>query len=827
MKTIKKLCLLLLCLGVVGGAAACDMSMLSSMMGGESVESQVESTESEDVGSSEILNNDAIKDKWDQALQASKFNNVTFTYMVIFSGGCSHEDGQEDGVAYFDGDKVAFSENGSIPTLMTSEEIEAFRNIYIGTTLALLENSASFKLDNVTGRFASSEKIVYTVNVMGTEATITATDVSVAFDRDGNLFDISCNMRQDFVEDGEAKFFEMSANFTFTNYGTTVIYPDIVGGKPDSGNPDDGGKPEEDVTGGVVTNEGWLKVFENTMSATNFTLTVTDYRYYRDGTDAENRYTANFDGNTFMLTHGNKTQYYAQEGSGVYCYEEDDENIWVRSLYDEEVQFGQEAVTRIIQGFESSYFLFDYEEEPLGCYTAYNITAKNRYGIHETYYRVQIGIRDGYIYHITLEGDAKDEDGATVGGYRMMLAFTNRNTTEVILPTIDIETPGNPDSGETVPKEGVTEEGWREAFDNTFAADNYTLTITSNPSFIGGSQQYVAKFDGNALMFEQGNQILYYGKDGDEIYCYEQSDRHTWVKSLYEGEVYFGGAAAQLLFGVFRDLYSVFPYQGPHALDYYMSENLTVQYQDGHEETFHRVQIGIRDGYIYHINLEIAEKDENGNIVSSHRWMFAFSNRNTTVVTLPVDVETQVSTEEWNAAMEFAVNTNNVTAYMETTYDYDDDTLDNSSESWMALTENATHQWGTGHEQYYAKEDGVDYKYSLRKDGLWERSEVGVEVTYTNYRMASVIDPIRGLYENCGYNEEKGTYFLEAAEVDAGNGTMVTLRNIEIGFRDGMLTYLTFEMDMMNSEGEKTVTVKTVIAFWDYGTTEVDVPQVA
>ena len=176
--------------------------------------------------------------------------------------------------------------------------------------------------------------------------------------------------------------------------------------------------------------------------------------------------------------------------------------------------------------------------------------------------------------------------------------------------------------------------------------------------------------------------------------------------------------------------------------------------------------------------------------------------------------------------MEYAVNTNNVTAYMGYTYDYDDDTLDRSTESWMELKENATHQWGTGTEQYYAKEDGVDYAYRLTKEGLWEKSEVGVEVTYTNYRMASVIDPLRSLYENCGYDEEKGTYFLEAAEVDAGNGTMTTLRNIEIGFRDGELTYLSFEMDMMNSDGEKTATVKVVIGLWDYGTTDFDLPQI-
>ncbi len=642
MKTIKKLSLLLLCLGVVGGAAACDMSMLSSMMGGASVDSQVESTNGEGV-SSEIIDNNTAQDKWNEAIKEDRFNNVTFGYSVVFAG----EEKANTGIAYLDGDKAAFSEDGRAPEWMTEGETEALRNVYIRTTLAVLENFKAFAYDVVTDTFVSTEAVMYSVNVMGIDAKITANDIRVWFGADNNITGISCNMKQDFVEGGTAKTLEMQATFTFTNYGTTVIDPDIIGGNPDGGEenkpeggeegdkpgdvnpdiedipPENENKPEDEIIKEAVTEEGWREAFENTLAASNFTLTVSDYRDYAQGTT--DNYTANFDGDTLMLTQGNKTQYYAKEGDAVYCYEESG-HAWEKSVYDGEVLFGQETVQNLFGGFKDLYSFFDYQPEPLGYYDAYNITVKNRYGIDETYYRVQIGIKDGYIYHINLGGLVKDEDGATIGEY---------------------------------------------------------LT------------------------------------------------------------------------------------------------------------------------------------------------MFAFSNRNTTVVTLPVtDWETQATEEEWTAAMEFAVNTNNVTAYMGYTYDYDDDTLDRSTESWMKLKENATHQWGTGTEQYYAKEDGVDYAYRLTKEGLWEKSEVGVEVTYTNYRMASVIDPLRSLYENCGYDEEKGTYFLEAAEVDAGNGTMTTLRNIEIGFRDGELTYLSFEMDMMNSDGEKTATVKIVIELWDYGTTDFDLPQV-
>lgn len=643
MNKMKKLCLLLLCLGVVGGTAACDMSMLGGMLGGSSVESGVESTDSE-VVSSEIIDNNTAQDKWNEAIKEDRFNNVTFGYSVVFAG----EEKVNTGIAYLDGDKAAFSEDGRAPKWMTGEETEALRNVYIGTTLAVLENFKAFAYDVVTDTFVSTEAVMYSVDVMGIDAKITANDIRVWFGADNNITGISCHMKQDFVEGGTAKTLEMQATFTFTNYGTTVIDPDIIGGNPDGGEEN---KPE----GG-------------------------------------------------------------EEG-----------------------------------------------DKP--------------------------GDVNPDIEDIPPENENKPED-------------------EII-------------------KEAVTEEGWREAFDNSFAADNYTLTITNEIYSTNSNGRYTAKFNGNVLQYSEGNKTLYYEKDGDAIYCYEEGDYHTWVKSLCDSEVYFGGAATQLLFGVFRDMYSHFAYQGPYLLDYYLSENLTVQYQDGHEETFYRVQIGIENGYIYHINLEGATKGENGDILTGYRWMFAFSNRDTTAVTLPVtDVETKVTAKKWNAAMEYAVNANNVTAYMGYTYDYDDDTLDRSTESWMKLKENATHQWGTGTEQYYAKEDGVDYAYRLTKEGLWEKSEVGVEVTYTNYRMASVIDPLRSLYENCGYDEEKGTYFLEAAEVDAGNGTMTTLRNIEIGFRDGELTYLSFEMDMMNSDGEKTATVKVVIGLWDYGTTDFDLPQI-
>ena len=83
MNKMKKLCLLLLCMGIVGGTAACDMSALTSMLGGESVDSQVESTGSEET-SSEIPDGDGAQDQWNEAIKEDKFNNLSSFFYVLF-----------------------------------------------------------------------------------------------------------------------------------------------------------------------------------------------------------------------------------------------------------------------------------------------------------------------------------------------------------------------------------------------------------------------------------------------------------------------------------------------------------------------------------------------------------------------------------------------------------------------------------------------------------------------------------------------------------------------------------------------------------------------
>ena len=200
MNKMKKLCLLLLCMGVVGGTAACDMGMLGGMLGGSSAESEVESVAGEssstdNTESSEIPDSSDMQDAWDEATKEENFNNVTFSYSVVFKGQTK----VNTGTAYLDGDKGAYIEGDGDLELMEEEEAEAIRNIYVKTVLAVLDNFTSFTYDFVTNTFVSTAEIVYTVNVMGMEAKITANGVRVWFDGDGNVSAISCDMKHEFI----------------------------------------------------------------------------------------------------------------------------------------------------------------------------------------------------------------------------------------------------------------------------------------------------------------------------------------------------------------------------------------------------------------------------------------------------------------------------------------------------------------------------------------------------------------------------------------------------------------------------------------------------
>ena len=116
-----------------------------------------------------------------------------------------------------------YQEGASILETMDAEELAALRNIYVNTTLAVVNNFSSFTYDAVKGAFVSKEPIVYMVNVMEYVATITASNVEVKLDSNKNISEITCDMKHEYTEHGREEELMMKATFTFTDYGTTVV----------------------------------------------------------------------------------------------------------------------------------------------------------------------------------------------------------------------------------------------------------------------------------------------------------------------------------------------------------------------------------------------------------------------------------------------------------------------------------------------------------------------------------------------------------------------------------------------------------------------------
>lgn len=156
------------------------------------------------------------KAEWDEMIVLSNFDNVTFTTYAKFKSGYS--EGPHFNVFELDG------ENGNADGVpMEAESIEAIRTMQLETVLAIVENYENFTYDNNKKTYISNADISYNVTVLGYDATITVKNVYVEVDADKNLSKITCEMTQDFVEGGNPQKYVFDAEFTFENYGTTVV----------------------------------------------------------------------------------------------------------------------------------------------------------------------------------------------------------------------------------------------------------------------------------------------------------------------------------------------------------------------------------------------------------------------------------------------------------------------------------------------------------------------------------------------------------------------------------------------------------------------------
>ena len=157
------------------------------------------------------------KAEWEAMSSVSNFDNITFITDVTFISGYSSI-GPHYNVYKLDGENA--SADGE---LMNAEGVSALRTVYLETTLAIVENFEKFIYAETYKCYVSIENITYNITILGYEATITVKDAYVELDADKNLAKITCEMTQEFLENSVSKKYVLDVEFTFENYGTTVV----------------------------------------------------------------------------------------------------------------------------------------------------------------------------------------------------------------------------------------------------------------------------------------------------------------------------------------------------------------------------------------------------------------------------------------------------------------------------------------------------------------------------------------------------------------------------------------------------------------------------
>ena len=808
MNKMKKLCLLLLCLGVVGGAAACDMSMLESMMGGAGVNSEVASTEGESASTesaSEIPGSADMQDKWDEATKEEKFNNVKFSYRVVFSGQAE----ENIGTAYLDGDKVAYMDGSGDLELMGPEEAEALRNVYVNTVLAVLDNFASFSHDVESDTFVANNAIVYTVNVMGMEAKITATDVRVHFDGDGNVSMINCNMRQDFVEGGTAQTLEMQASFAFTDYGKVVIDPELGKEDPDYGeseNPDGG----EDV----LTKAQWDAAFENTYATSNVTMNVWREDEYLDPNyepySMEYTHKYDYDKLESIQTFLNQTVYYAKEGEKVFAYNKKD-GVWTKEEVSYEVGFSLEAAREIFSPVQVQYDAFTYDETR-GCYVAKDFTLINPSNREETYSEFRVRIVDGYIVEIGGDGIMM-KDGEVSGTAHVMYSFSDYGTTKVELPKIE-------------EAELTDEEVWHAAFEATYAYESATMKIGGKHTFDDGKeemQDITYKAAPNVLMLVQTNGYTnYYSREGEKNYMYSMSNGE-WEKRDCSGEAPVGSAILKMNLTPFEELYEHFAYDEKTGV--YSAENVLTE-RNGLPMMLYELRVYIVEGIVTKVESVSDIVSSKDGVIGRSYTIIDVMDLGSTKVELPKIEEAELTDEEaWYAAFEKTLAVDNFSISLESYADYADPEGQDSVVFYtQKITQNTFESVQSFLHQtvYYEKNAEGSLEYTL-KNGEWVTKQYGPEmVQYTYEALVENVKPYEAFYSQMTYDEYTGWYVAKDVMLEI-NDMEVYCYKLGVRIDNGYVVGI--EVDQrIESKGEDVGRAYVKMSFFDFNTTVVELP---
>ena len=629
MNTFKKLIALMLCLCMIFTFASCETitDLLDEIMPGEK-DDTTDSTDDTTGGTDDTEGDIITKNEWDAAASEDKFNNVTFTMLVTFKG----ETETYPVICKLDGNSASMQEDDYEEEIVDAETAAAIRSVYMNTILAVLESYENFTYDLKAGAFVSSKDIVYNVTVIEYDATITASNVKVKIDANKNIAEISCAMKQEYVDGSDTGVLELDVVFTFSNYGTTVV-----------------GSSNDDNSGDNSETTDLATAYSSSCAGKNVTMDIYALEILNDGTEKPENYVYKTTASSLYMSSPYGDQIYSIE-NGSTCIYMKTESGWVKSNVQTNAPIGT-LVEMYVGMFESVFDAFTYDAST-NTYSAANLTIAQYGGM--SFDSVSIEIKDGMVYQLKYVMDTFDYSGDTPvvhgKGYATH-TFSDYGKTVVELPENYTD---NTNGGGTTGGNGgnvddnpvntkVSEDEWNDIFDKMGNTSNVTITMDVSAEYNDGramNQHDMLKTTdvaSNTIDRDTDDQTFHSIEDGNYYNYYLSGD--TWHKrNVTSGYAPIGSAVMQQYVTTFRDLYSALTYDEESCA--YVGTDV-VATQNGQEFVLPEFSIKFVDGKfseIYYTSYAYTTNADGERVVSGIGTMLLkFSDFGVTVVELPSD----------------------------------------------------------------------------------------------------------------------------------------------------------------------------------------------
>ena len=593
MTTFKKILALVLCLCTIFAFASCDTltAVLEKING------------TDNPTTPNAVTSPLTKEQWNAALKDELFNNVTFEVHATFEG----EDEPESIICKLAGTRAAISEGGFEEEEVDSDTRDVIKSIYVNTILAMLKNFDNFTYDADAKAFVSANDIIYNVEDFEyneCNVKITTSGTKVKFDTNNNVAEISCHMKQEFVENGQPESLEFDAVFKFYDYGTTVI-------------------------GSGKENYALLTAYYVSEDRDNYTIVANAYTINANNENEPYDYDL-IAVTSDVISYQYNNMFFSTEGGVEYMYRLTEDG-WVKVYAGSRPNLMLAYVGMFLRSFNDMIF------DGVDSYYTTDLSAS---AVAAHY--VKITVKDGLIYNLMFYYD--NEDGTrTVFNF----TFSNYGTTEALpLPT---EYTDMTNGGGSTPSQGMTKAEWDEAFENTSAAENFTFLQSntripndgepSTSTSILETTEFASHTTNPGSSFEAYHSI----EDGNYYYYYNYGSGWT-KKDADPGNSPIGSAVIQQFTELFKDLYDELTYD-PET-NSYVGGGFVLN-QRGTDYTIHDFRIEFENGLISEIYyVSDMYSSSNGEMVLSGRGssVIQIYNYGTTVVELPTEYTDNTTT---------------------------------------------------------------------------------------------------------------------------------------------------------------------------------------